>query len=114
MEKIMKKLIITSLALTVPLCLVGCNTMNNTSQFANSTVGTGVKYGANTVGKGVGYISHTGAVVGQGVGNVVGTGVGFITGKPANYRHVNTYNNKVIYHNGHQYMIQNGRYVLVR
>ncbi len=121
----MKKLIITSSALLAVLSLSGCNTMNtagetvgngvryttntvgNGVRYGVNTVGNGVKYGVNTVGQGVGFVAHTGAAVGQGVGNVVGTGVGFVTGRP-------TYQNKVVYHNGHRYVVQNGRYVLIR
>lgn len=89
--------------------------MNDVSQYSNSTVGAGVKYGATAVGTGVGYIADTGAFIGNGVGKVVGTGVGFLSGQPANYRNVSTYqNNKIIYHNGHRYMLKGGRYVLVR
>lgn len=117
----MKKLVITSSALIMSLSLVGCNTMNTSSQYANSTIGTGVKYSATTIGTGVGYVANTGAFVGRGVGTVVGTGVGvvgsgvgLVTGKPVNYRYVNTSSNKVIYHNGHRYVVQNGRYVLIR
>ncbi|WP_231852883.1 hypothetical protein [Legionella longbeachae] len=89
--------------------------MNDVSQYSNSTVGTGVKYGATAVGTGVGYIADTGAFIGSGVGKVVGTGVGVISGQPATYHNVGTYhNNQVIYHNGHHYMLKNGRYVLVQ
>lgn len=122
----MKKLIITSSALLAVLSLSGCNTMNtagetvgngvryttntvgNGLKYGVNTVGNGVKYGAHTVGQGVGFVAHTGAAVGKGVGNVVGTGIGVVTGRPA------TYQNKVVYHNGHQYVVRNGRYVLVR
>ncbi|USQ12757.1 hypothetical protein J2N86_08550 [Legionella lytica] len=111
----MKKLIITSSALLAVLSLSGCNTMNtagetvgNGVRYTTNTVGNGIKYGVNTVGNGVRYGAHT---VGQGVGfvgNVVGSGVGLVTGKPV------TYQNKVVYHNGHKYVVRNGRYVLVR
>ncbi|AYK03000.1 hypothetical protein CAB17_09300 [Legionella sainthelensi] len=110
----MKKYIITSSALLMALSLVGCNTMNDVSQYSNSTVGAGVKYGATAVGTGVGYIADTGAFIGNGVGKVVGTGVGLVSGQPATYQNVGTYHhNQVIYHNGHRYMLKNGHYVLV-
>ncbi|WP_454783243.1 hypothetical protein [Legionella sp. WA2022007384] len=102
------KLILTSSALLMSLSLVGCNTMNQASQYSNSTVGAGVKYGANVVGTGVGFIADTGAAVGHGVGKVVDTGVGVVTGHTV-YKAKPQYVN----HNGHRYMLQNGRYVLV-
>lgn len=104
------KLILTSSALLMSLSLVGCNTMDQASQYSNSTVGAGVKYGANVVGTGVGFVADTGAAVGHGVGKVVDTGVGFVTGHPASYHKEKT---QYVYHNGHRYMLQNGRYVLV-
>lgn len=111
----MKKLIITSSAVLISLSLVSCNTMNDASQFSNRTVGTGIKYGAQTVGTGVGYVTNAGAFVGRGVGTVVGTGVGVITRHPASYQAVKTnQKNGMIYHNGHHYKLQNGKYVLVR
>lgn len=98
----MKKLIITSSALLLALSLTGCNTMNSASQYGNATVGKGIKYGATTVGSGVGYVS-------RGVGTVVGTGFGLATGQSAVYHKQN-----VVYHNGHRYVVKNGRYVRVR
>ncbi|MFT4058139.1 MAG: hypothetical protein QM652_01170 [Legionella sp.] len=110
----MKKLIITSSALAISLSLVGCNTMSNTANYTTSTVGHGVKYGARTVGTGVGVVGNTGTAVGRGVGSVFGSTVGWIGGKPANYRYTNTYRkNDIIYHNGHQYVVKNGRYVRI-
>ncbi|QMT59847.1 MULTISPECIES: hypothetical protein [unclassified Legionella] len=102
------KAIITSTALLMSLSLVGCNTMNQAAQYSNQTVGAGVKYGANVVGTGVGFIANTGAAVGHGVGRVVGTGVGVVTGHTV-YKAQPQY----VDHNGHKYMLQNGRYVLV-
>ena len=111
----MKNVIITSSALLMALSLTGCNTMNNAAQYTSTTVGNGVRYTTNAVGTGVGVVTNTGAAVGRGVGTVVGTGVGWVTGQPAKYRQVNgRYNNQMIYHNGHRYMLQNGRYVRVR
>lgn len=57
--------------------------MNDTSRFANSTVGAGVKYTATTVGTGVGYVSKAGTKVGKGVGSAVETGVDAVSGKTA-------------------------------
>lgn len=112
----MKKLIITSSAVLMSLSLVGCNTMNsgsnlvgNTVQYGAHTVGTGIKYGAQTVGTGIGYVANTGAFVGRGVGTVVGGGLGLVTGQNTSYQ-----KNGMIYHNGHQYRLQNGKYVLIR
>jgi uncharacterized lipoprotein NlpE involved in copper resistance len=111
----MKKLIITSSALVMSLSLVGCNTLNNTASYTSSTVGTGLQYGARTIGAGVGVVGNTGYAVGRGVGNVFGSTVGWVSGKPVNYRYTNTYNrNDIIYRNGHQYVVQNGRYVRIR
>ncbi len=92
------------------LSLVGCNTMDQASQYSNSTVGAGVKYGANVVGKGVGFIADTGAAVGHGVGKVVDTGVGVVTGHKVSYHKTKP---QYVDYNGHRYMLQNGRYVLV-
>lgn len=108
----MKKILVISSAVAISLSLAGCNTMNDTTRFANSTVGTGVKYTANTVGAGVGVISNTGAAIGQGVGTVVNSGVGLVSGHPARYQH-NQYHKQAqtIDRNGHQYMLRNGKYV---
>ncbi|HHF7365215.1 TPA: hypothetical protein ACPSKY_000308 [Legionella bozemanae] len=85
------KVIIASSALLMSLSLVGCNTMNEASQYSNETVGAGVKYGANVVGKGVGFVADTGAAVGQGFGKVVDTGVGAVTGHPTSHHKVKNY-----------------------
>ncbi len=82
------KAVITTSALLMSLSLVGCNTMNEVSQYSNSTVGAGVKYGANVVGTGVGFVADTGAAVGHGVGRVVDTGVDVVTGHPTSYHKV--------------------------
>lgn len=108
------KRIITSSALLMSVSLVGCNTMNNVSQYSNQTVGAGVNYGAHVVGTGVGYVANTGAFIGNGVGKVVDTGVGVVTGHRATYHQVGYTNKHVVYHNGHRYVLKNGRYVLVR
>lgn len=118
----MNKLVITSSAAVImSLSLVGCNTMNsmnngmnNVSQFGNKTIGTGVKYTAQTIGVGAGFIADTGAVVGKGIGSVANMGVGVVT-SPFNYRGMKpAYNKSVVYHNGHRYVLRNGSYVLVR
>lgn len=113
----MKTVIITSSAILMTVGLVSCNTWNT----AGSTVNNGVRGGANVVyHTGNAVVKGTGAVVGTGaaivhgtgtavtntVGGVVGTGVGVLTGQSANYRQ-----NQVIYHNGHRYILKNGRYV---
>ncbi|KTD73717.1 hypothetical protein [Legionella tucsonensis] len=85
------KVIIASSALLMSLSLVGCNTMNEASQYSNATVGAGVKYGANVVGTGVGFVADTGAAVGHGIGRVVDTGVGVVTNHPTSYRKVKTH-----------------------
>ena len=110
----MKKLITMSLGALCTLSLMSCNTMNDSSKYANSTVGTGVKYTANVVGGGVGVVSKTGAFIGNGVGRVVSSGVGIFTGQPTGYHHVNYSKSGVVYHHGHQYRVQNGKYVLIR
>ena len=119
----MKKLIITSAALLASLSLVGCHTTNDVAQFSNNTVGKGVQYGAKTVGAGVGVVSNTGAFVGRSVGTVVGTGVGvvgsgvgMVTGQKTYHNNMNSsYKTKgVVYHKGHYYKMQHGKYVLVR
>jgi hypothetical protein len=116
----MKKLLVMSSAVAISLSLAGCHTMNDTANFANSTVGTGVKYTATAVGTGVGF-------VGNGVGTVVNTGVGFFGGHPKGYnstRYTNThavyhhnnkhyYNSHYVKHNGHQYKMKNGKYVRI-
>ncbi len=83
----MKKILLLSAVAAVSFNLVGCHTANNamddTSRFANATLGTGVKYTATTVGTGVGFVSKTGATIGKGVGTVVDRGVGFVSGKPS-------------------------------
>ncbi|KTC89867.1 hypothetical protein OQJ18_06710 [Fluoribacter dumoffii] len=108
------KRIITSSTLLISLSLMGCNTMNNVSQYSNSTVGAGVNYGARVVGTGVGYVADTGAFVGKGVGTVIDTGVGTVMGSPSKYTSQPGYHNKhIVYRNGHRYMLENGRYVLV-
>ncbi|PWY56484.1 hypothetical protein DGG96_02290 [Legionella qingyii] len=104
------KVIVTSSALLMSLSLVGCNTMDQASQYSNSTVGAGVKYGANVVGTGVGFIADTGAAVGNGVGKVVDTGVGVVTEHKVSYHKAKP---QYVYYNGHRYMLQNGRYILV-
>lgn len=102
----MNKLLIVSSTIAISFGLASCHTMNDTANFTNATVGNGVKYTATTVGKGVGFVSNTGAAVGKGVGTVVGSGVGLVTGHPHSYH-------KTVYHHGHHYMLQNGRYVRV-
>lgn len=117
----MKNLVITSsAAMIMSLSLAGCNTMSNNlnngmngvSQFGNATVGTGVKYSAQTIGAGANLVANTGAAVGHGISSVADMGVGVVTSpfnvmKPA-------YHKPVVYHNGHRYMWKNGSYVLVR
>ncbi|HHT0592198.1 TPA: hypothetical protein ACTXXA_002183 [Legionella anisa] len=82
------KVIIASSVLFMSLSLVGCNTLNEASQYSNETVGSGVKYGANVVGTGVGYVVDTGATVGHGIGKVVDTGVGVVTGQSTSHQKV--------------------------
>lgn len=110
----MKKLLLISSAVAISFSLTGCNTVNNTmnetSRFANSTVGAGVKLTARTVGTGVGFVSNTGAAIGKGVGSVVDTGVGVVGGHHPT-SHQTKYRTKTVSHNGHHYMIQNGKYV---
>lgn len=105
----MKKLIVASSALLASLTLVGCNTMSDVGNYTSSTVGTGMKYGAQTIGAGVGVVANTGAAVGKGVGTVVGAGAGLLTGQP-----VYSHQRNVVYHNGHRYVLKNGRYVRVQ
>jgi len=106
----MKKILLISSAVAISFSLAGCNTMNDTSNFANSTIGTGVKYTATTVGSGVGFISNTGATVGRGVGYVADTGTGFMNGHHTTYQKTK-YRTGTVYRHGHRYMLQNGRYV---
>lgn len=103
-------MVLTSSALLLTLSLAGCNTMNDAAQFGSSTVGTGVKYGANTVGAGVGFLANTGAAVGSGVGSVVNTGYGVVT-SPMTHFTGKASNKQVVYHNGHRYLLKNGKYV---
>lgn len=117
----MKNVIIASSALLMTLGLASCNTMNNAAQYTSSTVSHGVRTGVGVVhhtgtavvrgtgtvvGTGVGVVHGAGTAVTNTVGGVVGTGVGLVTG-----RHVS--HNQIIYHNGHRYMLKNGRYVRV-
>ncbi|MBN9231514.1 MAG: hypothetical protein BGO90_13670 [Legionella sp. 40-6] len=118
----MNKLIITASATLLTLSLVGCNSTNSAYQYTTTTVGNGVKYGANTVGTGVGYVTSTGAWVGRSVGTVAGTGLGWVTGQRVVSRDGTAYqgrqvvyhNGTLVHHNGHKYVVRNGRYVLVR
>lgn len=107
-EFIMNRIILTSfsvLALTVGL--VGCNTMNTA---ANTGV-TVVKTGGKVVKAGVGVVSTAGTAV----VTTVGAGIDTLVGRRASSHDVKVYQKKgVIYRNGHQYRVENGRYVLVR
>lgn len=88
----MKNLVITSLAtMIMSLSLTSCNTMhsmnngmNGVSNFGNATVGTGIKYTAQTIGTGAGIVANTGAAVGHGIGSVTNMGVGVVT-RPLSY-----------------------------
>ena len=109
----MKKLLLISSAIAISASLAGCNTMNDTANYANSTVGSGVKYTARTVGTGVGVISDTGAAIGNGVGTVVNGGVGMVSGHSTTYHHNTMHGTKahMMYRHGHHYMLKNGKYV---
>lgn len=112
----MKKSLIISATLLASLSLVGCNSMNNamndTGNFATSTVGTGMHYTTSVVGTGVGVVTGTGAAIGRGFGTVVGTGTGIVTGQRVYYKPTGYYHKtQVIYRHGHHYMLKNGRYV---
>ncbi|MCA0402326.1 MAG: hypothetical protein LCH30_00880 [Proteobacteria bacterium] len=113
----MKNLLLVSTAASISLLLVGCGTVNDTVGFANSTVGTGVKYTATTVGTGVGLVGTTGSTIGRGVGTVVGTGVGVVgTGVNAvgtTVGNTTGYVTKTMTNNGHRYVLKNGKYVRV-
>lgn len=113
----MKNLVIsTSAAVIMSLSLVGCNTVNNgmndVSRFGNATVGTGVKYSAQTIGAGAHLVSNTGAAVGHGIGTVATMGGKVVTAPLKMVTPV--YHKSVVYHNGHRYVWRNGTYVLVR
>lgn len=104
----MKKLLLIASTVAMSFSLAGCGTtgLNDTTRFAGSTVGTGVKYTTNTVGTGVRYVGQTGVAVGRGVGNIVSGGLGWIA-RPFGYHQ------KTISYKGHQYINQNGQYVRV-
>ncbi len=110
----MNKLLLITSALGMSFGLVGCHTVNHTVDGTSRVVGTGVKYTATAVGTGVGLVSNTGAAIGRGVGTVVSTGVGLVGGNSATYQQTK-YQKKsqTVYHNGHRYILKNGKYVRV-
>lgn len=103
----MKKLLIVPSALLMSLSLAGCNT-------ANTMMDGTQQLGSRTVGTGMGFVANTGNYVGQSVGNVIGTSTGWVMGKPATYQGKAYTGQQVVYHNGHPYMLKNGKYVRVR
>lgn len=119
----MKKLVIaSSAALLLTLSLTGCNTVNNgmndVGHFANATVGTGIKYSAQTIGAGANLVANTGAAVGNGIGTVATVGTAVVTrpvtGMTVHHRAVPVHHKKVVFHNGHRYVWRHGHYVLVK
>lgn len=109
----MKKLLLISAALTISFGLTGCHTANNAVDGTTKVVGTGFKYTATAVGAGVGVVSKTGAAIGTGVGTIVNTGVGFVDGHPVKYQKSHA-KAQMVKRNGHNYMLQNGKYVRVQ
>lgn len=98
----MKNVAIVSSALLMTLGLASCNTTN---QMVDGTH----KLGAATVGTSMGLVAHTSHAIGKGVGDTLNTGASWVKGKPVMY-----HNNQMMMHNGHHYMLKNGKYVLVR
>lgn len=114
----MKKLLAISAAVA-SISLVGCNsmngTMNDTTRFASTAVGTGAKFTTHVVGSGMTLVGDTGAFVGRGVGTVVNTGAGLVGVKePLGFKTVNTSKTEWMHYKGHKYMLKNGKYVRVR
>jgi hypothetical protein len=100
-ETMMNKIILSVVAVSAfSLNLMGCQPFNAVGRAGNTVVGTGV-----------GLVSTTGATVGR----AVGAGVDILVGRPATRNDMVAYRkNGVVYHNGHAYRIQNGRYVRAR
>lgn len=96
----MKKLIITCTAIVgLSAMMTGCGW-----QHVNNA-------GDAVVNTGTGVVKTTGAVVDK----TVGTGLDLLVGRHATSQDMKVYRkNGVVYHNGHAYKIQNGKYVLVR
>ncbi len=96
----MKKLVIIGSACLFSLSLVGCQTMDNAAKAGGSVVDTGV---------------HAVSYTGHAVGSTIGSGVNFLTGHSTTQHGMHNYHkNGIVYHNGHQYRIQHGQYVLIR
>lgn len=96
----MKKLLIISSTCLFSLSLVGCQTMDSAAKAGGSVVDTGV---------------HAISYTGHAVGSTIGTGVNYLTGHSTTQKTVNNYHrNDIVNHNGHQYRLHNGQYVLVR
>lgn len=109
----MNKLLITVSSICLSsFALVGCHTLGNTVNTVETTSNTVVGGGVRMVGDtGRGLVAGTGAVV----GTVVGGSMDLLTGKAVTRHDMRAYRTQgVVYRGGHQYTVQNGRYVLVR
>lgn len=97
----MKKFIVSMSLCSSILSLMSCGSSVNTEEVnpvTKNAIKTGVGYGGTT----------------EMIETDVGDGVAVLTGRVSSYKDFNAYRRDgIIYHNGHAYKIQQGKYVLI-